>query len=396
MAAMLSNDAMPNDVLSNVDAVVIGAGAIGLSVACELRRLGADTVVLEANAAPGLGSTGRAMGGVRAQFSTIPNIAFSAFSIAAYERLASSFADILTFHQVGYLLLAEDSDVAQSLQTSVDLQRSLGIATEILAAEDITAMAPYVRLDGVKTASFHARDGFLDPHAVTTALVREIRALGGKIKSRARVTELVAQGASGLKVRTTSGDLAAGWVVNAAGPEAAAVAAMVGSDLPVFPVRRNLAFIDGPRQPLMPMTVDLDTGVVVRREVGGGYVVAYADPSDPATTDISVDPTFLPKLAARIGNRFPFLEDKPVNSRQCWAGLYPETVDHHAVIGVFPDCPRVVYGVGFGGHGLMHAPAAGRAVAEIITSGDCTTFDLHMLRPTRFAEGDLIVETAVF
>src|SRR5438034_8099198 len=98
---------MPSDSIGNADVAVIGAGAIGLNVACELRRLGIDTVILEANAAPGLGSTARAMGGVRAQFTTELNVLFSAFSISAYERLAADHPDILTFHQVGYLLLAE-------------------------------------------------------------------------------------------------------------------------------------------------------------------------------------------------------------------------------------------------------------------------------------------------
>jgi sarcosine oxidase, subunit beta len=387
---------MPFGVGSYADVVVIGAGAIGLSVACELRRLGADTMVLEAKAAPGLGSTGKAMGGVRAQFSTSPNISFSAYSIAAYKRLAAAHADILTFHQVGYLLVAGNPDIALSLRARAELQRSLGIETELLSAARLSAIAPYLRPDGIETASFHAHDGFLDPHSVTTALVRELRSLGAKISANAPVTALAAQGASGFRVRTALGDLTTGWVVNAAGPDAAEVAALIGSNLPVIPVRRNLAFIDGPREPLMPMSVDLDTGVVVRREVGGGYVVAFADPSDPPTKSITLDPAFLPKVAARIGNRFPFLENVPINSRQCWAGLYPETADHQSVIGAFPNVPRVMHCAGFGGHGLMHAPAAGLAVAELITRGTCTTFDLHIFRPTRFAEGDLTPETAIF
>ncbi|HEV2921190.1 MAG TPA: FAD-dependent oxidoreductase, partial [Actinomycetota bacterium] len=85
----------------------------------------------------------------------------------------------------------------------------------------------------------------------------------------------------------------------------------------------------------------------------------------------------------------------PLDPRQCWAGLYPETPDHHAVIGPDPRVPALVHCAGFGGHGVMHAPAAGRAVAELVATGACATFDLHPLRPARFAEGDLVVETAV-
>ena len=197
----------------------------------------------------------------------------------------------------------------------------------------------------------------------------------------------------------TCGDrtLRAAVVVNAAGPAAGQVAALCGIDLPVAPVRRNLAYVREPGGAgrLIPMCVDLDTGVLVRREVGGGFVVAWSDPDDPPSWDTTVDPRFLEALGMRVGHRFPMLEDLPIDSRQCWAGLYPETPDHHAVIGEVAEAPGFVQCAGFGGHGLMHSPAAGRAVAELITTGSCTSFDLRPLRPARFAEGDLVVETAV-
>jgi sarcosine oxidase, subunit beta len=108
-----------------------------------------------------------------------------------------------------------------------------------------------------------------------------------------------------------------------------------------------------------------------------------------------VDPRFLEALAERIGNRFPSLESAPIDPRQCWAGLYPETPDHHAVIGEPHDSKGFLICAGFGGHGIMHSPAAGKAVAEIVVHGSCSTFDLHPVRPSRFADGDLVVETAV-
>jgi sarcosine oxidase subunit beta len=170
---------------------------------------------------------------------------------------------------------------------------------------------------------------------------------------------------------------------------------MLGAAVSVDPVRRNLAmFLDEPGRPT-PMVVDVATGVLVRRERSGGWVVAYSNPADPSGRDTSVDPAFFEDLAERIPVRFPFLADMPLDPARCWAGLYPETPDHHAIVGRDPDVPGLVHCVGFGGHGLMHAPAAGRAVAELIVDGACSSFDLRPLRPSRFAEGDLIVETAV-
>ena len=144
----------------------------------------------------------------------------------------------------------------------------------------------------------------------------------------------------------------------------------------------------------MPMCVDMDTGVLVRCE-GAGVLIAYSDPASPVTFETSFEPEYLEAIAARLGNRFPALCDAQIDPRKCWAGLYPETADHHAIIDAPDESPWFIQCAGFGGHGIMHSLAAGRAVAELVTEGRCTTFDLAPLRLGRFAGHDLTVETAV-
>ena len=169
---------------------------------------------------------------------------------------------------------------------------------------------------------------------------------------------------------------------------------MLGVDVPVTPVRRNLACTEpAPEYPaLIPMTVDVDMRMAIRREVSGGFVISYSSPDDPPGRDSAFDPAFLIDVGERVGHRFPFLESIPIDRRKCWAGLYPETPDSHAIVGTVEAVPGFVVAAGFAGHGIMHSPAAGRAVAELIVDGGCTTFDLAPLRPTKFAEGDLLVE----
>jgi glycine/D-amino acid oxidase-like deaminating enzyme len=379
-----------------VDVAVVGGGVIGLSVARELRRAGVDrVVVLEREASVGQGSSSRANGGVRAQFTTRANIEFSAFSITELERLDAA-TGLLGFHQTGYLLLCGTEAGERGLRAAFELQRTLGVDTVWLSPAEALERAPFVRPEGLRAATFHARDGFLDPHGVVAALRAEAGRLAVEVRTGTEVTA-IEPAPGGLDLCSGDGTLRAGFVVNAAGPAAGRVAALAGSDLPVAPVRRNLAYVrepDGPGE-LIPMCVDLDTGVLVRREASGGFVVAWSDPADPPSWETTVDPRFLEQLAQRIGNRFPLLEELPLDPRQCWAGLYPETPDHHAVIGPAPEAPALLHCAGFGGHGVMHAPAAGRAVAELVTLGGCRTFDLRPLRPARFAEGDLVVETAV-
>jgi glycine/D-amino acid oxidase-like deaminating enzyme len=134
--------------------------------------------------------------------------------------------------------------------------------------------------------------------------------------------------------------------------------------------------------------------VLVRREAGG-FIIGYSDPGDLPCDDTTFDPAFLEALAARVENRFPFLEEIPIDRHKCWAGLYPETPDHTAIIDTAGINPRLIHCAGFGGHGIMHSLAAGRAVTELIRDGRCTTFDIAPLRRARFAEGAPTVETAV-
>jgi len=374
------------------DVAVIGAGVIGLSCARELAGAGVNVTVLEAAEAAGRGSSALANGGIRAQFTTEVNIAFSRFSIGELEALERTVGG-LGFHQTGYLLLAGADASERRLRDAIELQRRLGVETRWLEPAEIASLVPFVRAEGIRGGTFHARDGFLDPAGLVAALLAEARARGATIVSRAAVSAIE----PGFVVRHANGDLQADAIVNAAGTGARAVARLLGSDVPVEPVRRNLAHVMDPSRAggLTPMTVDVDTGVLVRREPAGGWVVAYSDPGDPPGWDTSVDPAFLPALAARLPNRFPSILDLPMDPSQCWAGLYPETPDHHAIIGEDPAVPGLFHCVGFGGHGLMHAPAAGRAIRELVTRGRSETFDLRPLRPSRFIEGDLVAESAV-
>jgi sarcosine oxidase subunit beta len=375
------------------EVAIVGGGVIGLSCAAELARAGAAVTVLEARETVGSGSSSRANGGVRAQFTTPVNVAFSRFSIEAFEALAPG-DDRLDFHQTGYLLIAGTERGEVGLREAIAVQHRLGVPTQWLEPDDVVARAPFVRPDGIRGAAFHHRDGFLDPAGVVAVLAEDARRIGATIRTGAVVRAIQ----PGFLVTLDDEVVRADVVVNAAGPDASAVAAMAGAGVPVEPVRRNLAHVmhrAGGAGGLTPMTVDVDTGVLIRREPVGGWVVAYSDPQDRPGPDASVDPAFLPALASRLPNRFPFLLELPIDPSRCWAGLYPETPDHHAIVGEDPRVPGLFQCVGFGGHGVMHAPAAGRAIAELVTAGRSDTFDLHPLRPSRFEEGDLLVETAV-
>ena len=380
----------------NASVVVVGAGAAGLAVALQLSRAGvADVLVVDRNASPGMGSTSRANGGVRAQFTTAINIAFSRFTIEKLRELHEQTGGQVGFRANGYLFLTGTEAGEAALRQARALQLSLGVDVDWLSPSDVAAMVPLVDQEGLRAATFCATDGLIDPHGVTSALWDEARRLGAWLLPDTEVLDVTAS-ETGVVVHTSSGEIRAEYAVNAAGPYAASLAATAGIELPVTPRRRNLACTEAiPGQPdVVPMLVDSDTGVLARRE-GAGFLIGFSDPNDPPSLDTSFDPQFLDAIAARIGNRFSFLENAHINTRKCWAGLYPETPDHHAIVDAPPQAPRFIQCVGFGGHGIMHSVAAGQAVAELITDGRCTTFDLHPLRLQRFDEPGGAAETAV-
>jgi sarcosine oxidase subunit beta len=371
---------------------IVGCGVIGASIGWHLARAGVKGVgIVDKEHGPGLGSSSRANGGFRSQWFSPANIRFSQYSVGELASLAERHP-ALAFRQVGYLFVTGTEVGETQLRRGLALQTSLGVEAEWVEPSFIQEIAPFVRMEGLRGGTFGKRDGTVDPYQVATAFADEARAAGVEVLTGAEVTEIRSR-PGGFTLATTAGDLDCEWLVNAAGPFARRIAAMAGVDLPVEPLRRNLALTEPEGEELVasPMCIDLETKLLVRTE-GPAFLLAYSDPAEPPSFDTSFDPRFLIQVAERAGNRFPFLEGLRIDERKCWAGLYPETPDHHAIIGPAQDLPRFVSCVGFGGHGIMHSPAAGQAVAELITLGRCETFDLRPFRPSRFAEGELTIE----
>lgn len=376
------------------EVAIIGCGVIGASIAWHLARAGfRDVVVLEKEMGPGLGSSSKANGGFRSQWTTAPNIRFSEFSVRELKTI-SARNPAMAFRQVGYLFLTGTQLGEAELRRGCEFQKDLGVDVEWVDPTLVKEIAPYVSTDGLRGGTFGSRDGTVDPYQVVTAFASEARELGVEIRTGVEVTSITQQSGQ-FRIQSTIGPTQCEWLINASGPYARWTGAMLGFDVPVDPVRRNLALTQpvAESQSPGPMCIDFETKLVVRTE-GPAFLIAYSDPNDKPSFDTTFDSGFLEQVAERAANRFPFLETMAIDERKCWAGLYPETPDHHAIIGPSLDCPRFIQCVGFGGHGIMHSPAAGQAVCELISVGRCESFDLRPFRLSRFQEGDLMIEAA--
>ncbi len=385
--------------MQTADAVIVGGGIVGASIAWHLTEAGCRNVlIVERESHQGKGSTGKSMGGVRAQFATKPNIQMSLYSIPFYAAFEERLGHPSGYRAQGYLFVATHANHLRYLETNQRLQKSLGLhQARMISCEEIAAMVPQLRCDDVLGGSFCPTDGFVDPYSVMVGFTTRACEQGATLWRGTEVTAINQNSSGIVGVETTRGPVSARVVVNAGGPWAADVAALAGITLPVEPLRRMLI----PTEPFdsvshdIPMVVDMTTGFHFRPE-SMGFLLAWNDPEERTSFSTNFDPAFIEKLLTLAADRVPCFENLAVNPKRAWAGLYEMSPDHHAIIGPVPQVKGFFCANGFSGHGAMHAPATGRMVADLIVHGKTSVVDdVEVLSPARFARGELLHETAV-
>ncbi len=365
--------------------VIVGAGCIGTAIAYHLGKRGVkDVVVLERELFSGAGSTGKCAGGIRQQFSSKVNVRLCQESVRQFERFSDEMQTGPVFWQVGYLFLLSDPAMWAAYQKQAEFQRSLGLPVETLTPVQVAERWPIIDVSGVLGGTFCPTDGLADPHMVTQAYEARARALGAKFRFGVTVTGLNVANGRVTGVRTTTGDIDAPVVVNAAGAWAAELVREAGIDLPVQPYRRH-CFTTKPLEfvnETLPMVVDMKSGVYMHRE-SGGLLLGLADKDEPPGFDTSVNWDFLEKVVEGAIGRVPALETAEIGHG--WAGLYETTPDHNSILGPVAALPGLLLANGFSGHGFMQAPAVGQVIAEWIVDGR-PSIDVSELRLERFAE----------
>ena len=387
--------------MQTADVVLIGGGIVGSSIAYHLVAAGCKNVlVLERESAQGKGSTGKSMGGVRAQFSTPVNIQMSLYSIPFYASFEERLGYPCDYRAQGYLFCATSEKHLAYLRANYEKQIAMGLRdVRLVTGGEIRAMFPEMRGDDIVGGSFCSTDGFVDPYSAAVGFMTWATDHGATFWKHATV-ESIARGSSGadrsFTVSTTRGDVSTRTVVNCAGPWAAEIAAMVGITLPVEPLRRMLV----PTEPFdqfphtAPMIIDMSTGFHFRPE-SRGFLLAWNDPEETPGYKTDFEPSFIEKILTRAADRVPVFENVAVNPKRAWAGLYEMTPDHHPILGESPEVPGFFFANGFSGHGVMHAPATGKILSDLILAGKTELIDASLLDFSRFAEGRTIHETAV-
>ena len=383
--------------MRTADIAIIGGGIVGSSIAYHLVAAGCrNVVVIERENSQGKGSTGKSMGGVRAQFSTPVNIQMSMYSIPFYASFEERLGYPCDYRPQGYLFCATAEKHLAYLRANYEKQVALGLKNvRLVGGDEIRGMFPQLRGDDILGGAFCSTDGFVDPYSAMTGFMAWAADHGATLIKNAEVTA-IARGNGGFEITTTREAVSAGTVVNCAGPWAAGIAAMVGISLPVEPLRRMLV----PTEPFdqfphtAPMIVDMSNGFHFRPEARG-FLLAWNDPEETPGYKTDFEPAFIEKILTRAADRVPVFENLEVNPKKAWAGLYEMTPDHHPILGESPEVPRFFFANGFSGHGVMHAPATGKIVSDLILKGSTDLIEASLLNFSRFAEGRMIHESAV-
>ncbi len=373
---------------------IIGGGIMGASVAHHLAGLGqCDLVILDRAGGPGAGSTGRATGGFRAQYATAVNVRLSMLTREKLLRFEDETGVDPGYAPAGYLWLATSAAELATLGAARAVQHAEGLCEAVeVSPVEIARLNPAIRLDGVAGGAFCPSDGFIRPLDMLEGYLAAAGRRGVRTEWGVEVTGMRRDGNGRILILETSrGALAVGAVVDAAGPWAARVAAMAGVSLPVTPLRRQIAATT-PCDLLpagMPMTIWAGDGFHLRVRDGRVLLLWPSPGAEGHPFDASVDPAWVDAVVAMAHTRVPVLRRATIDRPASWAGLYEMSPDKHAILGAPAECSNLYFINGSSGHGVMHAPALGQLLAEIVCEGRASSLDVACLHPSRFATGRL-------
>jgi sarcosine oxidase subunit beta len=377
--------------------VIIGAGVMGASIAYHLAARGhTDVLILEKEATEISGTTARSVAGVRHQFSAAVNVRLSLYSIERLKHFTAEIGGHAELKQVGYLFLIDDPANWEQYQSNAAMQRRLGARVETLTPDQAARFIPQTRTDGLLGATYGPDDGYCDAHGVALGYLSRARDLGARLLRDTPATGFEVTGGRVTAVQTSDGSIGCEVVVNAAGPWAGAVAALLGLDVPVRPYRRVVYMTEPfPLIPgSIPLTVDVGSGFYMRKE-HENLLFGASNYAELPSHNLQIDWDWLDTVLEKGFARFPILERAGLAEKLCWAGSYEITPDHMPILGRYPALPNYVDASGFSGHGIMHSPATGLLIAEEILDGRAHTIDIDELRITRFQTQELQSEQNV-
>lgn len=370
---------------ATAEVVIIGGGVMGTSAAFHLAEAGVSDIVVVERGELACGSSGKPIGGVRAQFSDPLNIELGSRSLRAYEDFPRRPGADIRLDTVGYLFLLTTERQAADFESAVRTQNALGVPTRMITPDEARRLCPYVSTDGLVAAAHSPTDGHARPVLVVRGYADAAARAGVTFATHTTVTGLDTTGDRVTAVHTDRGRIDCATVICTAGAWSARIGDMAGLHLPVRPVRRQLAFTEPlvPPAPRIPFTIDFTSSAYFHNS-DDGLLFGLADPREPDGFDTTWTPEWLELFREALRQRAPELAE--MRAAGGWAGLYEITPDHNALIGRSGELVNFLYATGFSGHGFLQGPAVGELLRDLHLERETFT-DISPLSADRFRTG---------
>jgi sarcosine oxidase, subunit beta len=380
------------------DAIVVGAGVVGTSVAWNLAALGARRVLVLEQEQIGSGTTSQSSGILRTHYSVVENIELALQSWSVFERFAEHLQDAdasAGLVKCGYLIAAPEGDKLEPLRAALQAQQARGIALQFLSAQEAAERLPIARFDDAALIGFEPEAGFADAYLVASSYARAARRLGVQFREGVVVEGLLREGTRVCGVRTAQGTETAPVVISTQNMWARQLQEWTGIGVPLSPERHSVLALEGPQAYTyqMPVYKDLGSrGMLYCRSYGGRQMLVSegtgGEPlAEPDNTQGPIPMDYVAEVGEQVADRFPSFAEAGLASS--WTGVYDVTPDWNPVLGAVPEVPGLVVGFGFSGHGFKLSPAIGRVLAQAALELP-TDVSLAPYALGRFASGQLL------
>lgn len=353
------------------DAVIIGAGSVGLPTAFFLTKAGLKPLVVDQFASPGQGSNKAAIGGIRATHSAPSKIRLCMDSLDVFSSWEERYGDDIEWHRGGYSFVAYREREEQALKSLLDIQHQYGLDIRWLDREELLKIVPSLNPESLIGGTYSPRDGSASPLLSAHAFYTRAKALGARFHFGERVTGVITRRGRVVGVRTDQGGYATETVINAAGPWGRQAAQMAGLDAPVTPDSHEAGITEPVQRFLEPMVVDLRPAEGSKNyyfyQHETGAVIFCLTPEPPIVgTDRRETSEFLPMAAPRMVGLMPKLAN--IRVRRTWRGLYPMTPDGFPIVGRSEQLQGYIFAVGMCGQGYMLGPGVALLLTRIVTN----------------------------